>query len=420
MKFLLTTLFCGLPLLLATTPAHAQGAGHERFHKQYRVEHRHDLSSNDYVLLDFADLDGDGYPEMLYSDPYYQEVGGRDFEAGRVMIYDGKTGDQLFEIQGPGISARLGVTAHFLDDITGDGIPDFSLTDQYQFAYHLHLFSGADFSPLIDSSQHDRFYDVISVGDQNGDGLSELAAIRTSAWFGPSIQIIDGSDLSMILIKSTRDVSLNLTRLGDLDGDGLEEVGTYRAIAPFQEDRSMVLRGANLRTMQRFQSEVKDFSLLANAGDVDADGVNDVFASHAYWDHLGIEESGLVKVISGATGNILALHFGETHDRIGGFMSTLGDLNADGHSEYLIGSKILSQGSGFGNHPQEVRIFSGATHTPLDSLFARDIYYGYGDKAIATYPETSTQKAFIGFANSYRRRFATPMVTVLHAFRFGN
>ncbi|PCJ53417.1 MAG: hypothetical protein COA70_08960 [Planctomycetota bacterium] len=398
----------------------AQGAGHERFHPQFRVSTAHDLDSNDYVVLDYADLNNDGYPEMLYSDPYYQEVGGRDFDAGRVIIYDGKTGAQLFEMHGPGTGALLGVTAHFLDDITGDGIPDISLTDQYQFAYHLHLLSGADFSPLIDASQHDRFYEVISIGDRTGDGLSELAAVRYSNPFGATVEILDGSDLSMIERKSTRDVSINLIRLGDLDGDGLEEVGTFRRLAVIDEDRSQVLRGANLRTMQRFAPEVRDFSLLANAGDVDADGVNDVFASHTYWDHLGIENSGLVKVISGATGDILALHYGQVNDHLGGFMNTLGDLNGDGHSEYLLGSEILAQGGSYGSHPQEVRIFSGATHAPLDYLFGRDVHFGYGDKAIAIYPATSTQTAFIGLANSFRRNFASPMVTVLHAFRFGS
>ena len=164
MKYLSTPQLCGIAFLLFAAPAMAQGAGHERFHPQFRVSTAHDLDSNDYVVLDYADLNNDGYPEMLYSDPYYQEVGGRDFDAGRVIIYDGKTGAQLFEMHGPGTGALLGVTAHFLDDITGDGIPDISLTDQYQFAYHLHLLSGADFSPLIDASQHDRFYEVISIG----------------------------------------------------------------------------------------------------------------------------------------------------------------------------------------------------------------------------------------------------------------
>lgn len=420
MNFFAIPFSIGLAFSLVASPSFAQGTGHGRFHKQFRVQNSHELQSNEYVNLDFADLNGDGYPEMLYTDPYYQDVPGRGFDAGRVLVYDGNTGAELYFQLGEGVGANLGRNAHFLDDLTGDGIPEIAFTDHYQFAYHLHVLSGADFSPLINSADFEPFYDVISVGDHTGDSISDIAAVRYLPSLGPVLEILDGSNFALLQRKSIADVGTRLVRFSDLDGDGLEEVGTYYPLAPFSEDQVQILRGANLRLMQRFAVEVGDMSLLANAGDVDADGVDDVLASNAYRDHQQIESSGLIKVLSGATGAVLALHFGASNDRIGGYMASMGDLNGDGHADYVLGSRLLSVGDGFGNHPQEIRIHSGATHVALESLSARNTYDSHGYRSLAVSPATPSQNAFIGFADSFRRRLGAPMTTRLEVFRFGN
>lgn len=420
MKNLSTPLFCGLALWFAASSVIAQGSGHQRFHKQYRVQHSHDLLSNEIVYLDFADLNGDGFPELLYADPFFQEAGGQGFDAGRVFVYDGQTGAELFYQLGQGTGARLGINARFLDDINGDGIPEITFVDHYQFGYHLHVLSGADFSALINPSQFDPYYNVISIGDRTGDGLSELAAVRYTSTFGPSLQILNGSDFSMMERRSIHDVGMQLVRLGDLDGDGMDEIGGYDPLYSLGVDQCQVMRGGNLRTMQRFEEEVSTFSNLANAGDVDADGIDDILTSHAYRDHQGRVDSGLVKVVSGATGAVLALHFGGPEDRAGGYLASMGDLNNDGHSEYLVGSKLLSQGNGFGNHPQEVRLFSGATHAELEALKGRNTFSSHGNRNLMTSAATSTRPAFIAFADSFRRGFFSPMTTRLDVFRFGN
>ena len=420
MKFLSTPLFCGLALSLVTTPALAQGSGHGRFHKQFRVQHVHNLQSNEIVYLDFADLNSDGYPELLYADPYFQTDRESGFDTGRVFVYDGKTGAELYDQQGQGSGARLGVNARFLEDMNGDGVQEIAFIDHYQFSYHLHIRSGADFSALINSPQFQPFYNVISIGDRTADGISELAAVRYSNPFGPSLEILDGSDFSLLQRKSIADVGIQLARLGDLDGDGLEEIGASFLLNPFGADQGQILRGSNLGTMQRFSAEVSTMSVLAPAGDVDADGTQDILMGNPYSHYQGIDDSGLVQVVSGATGTVLATHYGASQDRIGGYMASMGDLNGDGHAEYLLGSKLLTQGEGFGNHPQEVRLFSGSTHAELTGQNARNTFTRHGSRSLAVSAATPTQKAFIGFADSFQRRFGSPMTTRLDVFRFGN
>jgi hypothetical protein len=82
-------------------------------------------------------------------------------------------------------------------------------------------------------------------------------------------------------------------------------------------------------------------SPLSRAGDVDADGVEDYAigdtnnASHG-------AAAGRVAVFSGRTGAQIREFFGAAHDQFGTSIASVGDLDADGHADLVVGAPEVS------------------------------------------------------------------------------
>lgn len=404
-----------LALLLGGS-AFAQG--HDRWHQQFRVRFWNPVSSNDWVSLDLADLNGDGQPELLHGDPNWH-AGGSRLDTGRVVILDGVTGDVLFERLGSQSSARYGFKAKFVEDMDGDGITDFAVLDQRSFRDYLHFYSGATFQSIGRDLGYPDFVDFVSAGDHDGDGIAEIVAVRNNLAVGPAMEILDGATGAVLKRRMIPDVSVGLARLGDLDGDGIPEIGAYRSYFGWgAEDLTEVLRGTNLRALPRFAPALETSLLLADAGDVDGDGTPDILAGDQYESHNGIIGSGLVQVVSGADGSILHTHHGYTGDRVGGILAKLGDVDGDGSGDYMIGSTFMSHGSGYGHQAASVQLIDGTTHAIEEQFFARTNRLD-GARTVVVDPATATDGPTFAVVDPRKSSFR-PMVTRLYLFTLGN
>ncbi len=77
---------------------------------------------------------------------------------------------------------------------------------------------------------------------------------------------------------------------------------------------------------------------VAGVGDVDNDGFDDFAVADPYFDIWPDERVGRVDVFSGQTGAMLYQLEGETHAGLFGFsLDALGDVDGDGHDDFLIG-----------------------------------------------------------------------------------
>ncbi|MBL8843453.1 MAG: FG-GAP repeat protein [Planctomycetes bacterium] len=105
---------------------------------------------------------------------------------------------------------------------------------------------------------------------------------------------------------------------------------------------------------------------LANLGDLNGDGCDELAVGEPYWDSSTSSDAGRVTVLDGATGAILRTHDGtRATAHLGMAVASLGDLNSDGVRDYVVGSPgIDSPASNCGFFTA----YSGATGALLKSV----------------------------------------------------
>jgi hypothetical protein len=101
---------------------------------------------------------------------------------------------------------------------------------------------------------------------------------------------------------------------------------------------------------------------VANAGDVNGDGFDDVIVG-AYQDDNNGTDSGSIRVYSGASGALLyAFNGAAAGDRFGLAVAGAGDVNADGRADFIVGADGTDTN---GQNSGSARVFSGANGATL-------------------------------------------------------
>ena len=153
--------------------------------------------------------------------------------------------------------------------------------------------------------------------------------------------------------------------MADIDSDGVAEI-IISARSDFTNSlpgRAYVYSGATGALIWEFVAEeVGDRfgASVADAGDVDADGVHDiVVGTRSTTSPTGIIEAGAAYVFSGATGLLLHAFYGaEDLDRLGYGVDGAGDIDQDGYDDILAGAYDGDLATG---GPGKAYVFSGQT-----------------------------------------------------------
>ena len=307
-----------------------------------------------YVATTAGDLNGDGYDDAIIATPFWDSptVGSN---AGFAHVYHGSpsgyapTPDRIFE--GDQFDARLGASAATAGDVNGDGYSDLLIS---WYVY--------DTPTLIDAGRVDLFF-----GSPNGVGV-------TPDWTWSPDQARSGGT--------------NVAPAGDVNGDGYADflIGASRYdISGTSSDEGMVFvfhgsatgPGATADLTLPGDTPGELFGLALNTiGDFNGDGYSDVAIAGPLWGN-GTDRvrAGRVKTFLGSASGLSSspqeVLVGEDGAEFGRSLSTVGDHDGDGYSDWVVGGYLydifredaglvsLRFGSASGYSGSRVRITNG-------------------------------------------------------------
>ncbi len=302
------------------------------------------------TALDVAgDLDGDGFRELVVGTAFTDEISG---DLGRTRVLSGADGALLHEVVGqPGSWTGYDVAA--LGDLDGDGVDDFATGEPRQGGDdrgRVRVWSGADGALLwaTAGAGGDQMGTAVDgVDDVDGDGVPDVVAGAPGADVGwnrdGAVRLLSGVDGSLLREWGGNADSENwgsaVAGFPDVDGDGVPDVAGASVRAMGNAGVVKVWSGATGIVIHRLTGALFEAlgSSLADAGDLDGDGVHDLLIGADSTDLPGLSGAGAVVAVSGATGTGIFLRFGTASgQRLGDAVSGAGDVDGDGLDDVVL------------------------------------------------------------------------------------
>jgi hypothetical protein len=283
---------------------------------------------------------------------------GLSFSAGEALALDLSPADAAWEIQGLQYYEQLGFKVSWAGDLNGDGLGDLlvSAPGRQTEGYVLALRNDGQLLWRLEASETSYAFGsaITPVGDWTGDGIMDFAlgdsqdvrAGINAGWVG----VYSGADASLIW-ESTCDGE-ELSRCGaalsgncDVNGDGVGDL-LIGISAASDRGKIMVVSGAD----QSISHQIMGPGLLGSfgsavscLGDWNADGRDDLLVGAPRIQN----QSGEVFIYSGLTGELLQSIRGGAGDQLGASVSFVGNVSGDGMESILLGAPQDAQRPGY-------------------------------------------------------------------------
>jgi hypothetical protein len=253
---------------------------------------------------------------------------------------------------------ELGSAFTAAGDLNGDGVIDVTIADRSAKVDSkigsglVHLVSGADGSEIRDlkgeSAASQGFGSSIVAMNADGDGIPDLAVgapgQSLNGSFGAgAVRIYSGADGSLLrsaIGSAASQMGVSLANAGDQNGDGIDDL---YAGAPNADGRGavFVISGADASVIRKIPATAVAASFgvtLATLGDIDGDGKADLAVGSPAF-RASVFQEGRIELVRSSDGAIAATVTGAmTYNRLGDSMEAVPDFNGDGQADLLVGS----------------------------------------------------------------------------------
>lgn len=323
-----------------------------------------------WIARNIGDVNTDGVDDMVTSAPTNDEGGNN---AGKIYVYSGLDGKLLWTALGIE-NGQLGMGVEYGGDINKDGIPDVVAGSPFvnkAFAYSgkdgsiIHTFEGDSTGGFglhlsgVDDINGDGYGDVL-IGEPyqvfnspiNGDSIPHPGKVHLySGKNGEELKVWEGeeNDDAFGTAVAGRVIDGNTYLMVGAPNAGLGNRGLTYIYKGIQEEASFILEADS--TGARFGG-----MFLSVVGDVNADGISDLYASD-FSNNADGPGRGKAYIYSGKNGENLHTWTGETDgEGFGIGVSDCGDVNKDGYADVAVGSWQFSEAAPSGG---KVRLHSG-------------------------------------------------------------
>jgi hypothetical protein len=345
-----------------------------------------------------GDVNGDGYDDVIVG-----AYRASSFKGKAYIYYGGVSMNNVPDVTLSGVSTNdnFGYSVSKAGDVNGDGFADvivgaygYSSSTGRAYIY----FGGSSMNNTADVTMTGEAvssyfgYSVSDAGDVNGDGFADVisGAYGYSSLTGRAYIYFGGSSMN-----STADVSFTgetlsanmgraVSSAGDIDGDGYSDVLIGSPGYSSATGRAYIFKGgASMNNAADVvfngQNASDDFGIsVSEAGDINGDGKSDVVIGAQDFATIG-----RVYVFKGGTNmdNIPDKYLnGEAAgDNYGNSVSTAGDINGDGYSDFVVGAELNdANGSASGRAYLYMNVMTG-TDTEDLTIDGEDTldYFGY-------------------------------------------
>jgi hypothetical protein len=324
-----------------------------------------------------------------------------------------------WETEGGQVRAWLGYAAQRAGDVNGDGFSDV-IVGAYRYdndqihegrAYVFHGSAvGLSTTPdwVTEDDRNGAWYghSVSTAGDVNGDGFddvivgapspstkSDTQRGRVSVYYGSPVGLSPIPAWQVNASQRNSWFGRTVRTAGDVNGDGYDDVifGEHRWDdgPTIDEGRAFVYHGSALGlsltpdwVTEGDQGGVTYGWWQGTAGDVNADGYDDVIVSSHFWTDDQVNEGRAVAYLGSATGLSTTPDWTAYGNQKGAWFSrwlaTAGDVNGDGYDDVIVGAPRYD-----GDQLDEGRAF--LFHGSADGLSSTPAWINEADQQNAWY-----------------------------------
>ena len=314
-----------------------------------------------YSVAGIGDINSDGFADVAVGAPFEDYLGTQDVGSGYFFL--GPLGTQALHWLGFSNDQELGASVAAVGDVNDDGVPDAAFGSPHaSIAVHhgglLDVISGATHLPLWSFNglfaDGELGFSAASAGDVNHDLHDDIVVGAPFAGASTEgvVTVFSGADGSTLYTKSGQSANsefgFSVSGARDIDNDGWPDfvVGAPLESATGTAAGRVRVYSGHTGSLMWTNSGSPGYHLgysVSAISDVDGDGFADYIAGSPFGDHNSTQGAGIVRVFSGATGNVYHSFFGDnTGDHLGWSVSRGGDVNNDGTPDIVAGAPNAS------------------------------------------------------------------------------
>ncbi len=342
------------------------------------------------------DVNGDGAGDFIVGAS--SENGGAQ-QSGRVYVYSGKTGALLrtHVSPNPEFQGEFGISVAGIGDINNDGRGDYIVGawqengNGVNDSGRVYVYSGATGGlirthTMPGAETFGRFgYAVAAIDDLTGDGRPDYIAGAEGGGSGGKVFIFSGGSGALVREHSSPNrrsgggFGVAVAGIPDVNNDAR---GDYIVGAPYESPggspgnagRAYIYSGSNGTLLHTLKSPNEQSSgqfgfSVAGGGDIGGNGLGDVIVGAWLEDVGGVQLAGRAYAFSGTTGALIQTFVSPNPESSGVFgnsVATLHDRTGDGVADFLIGAP--GDGGGASSSPGRAYVMNGANATLIDTL----------------------------------------------------